>query len=321
MRTYGYPPGARRRHGAPRRHCRREAQITTAQQSAIRGSCRSDFMSHCSGVTPGGKDALTCLQKNVGSSVRRLPVGRARDHAGAGCRQGGKARAAHGTRHSAARAGSRANAASPTSRRHGRPLLPRLQLRPPPCRLGTAAEGQDGRSCAAACRHAARTCGTARPSPLRRRRPAARRSEQLKALKFTCRGDFKRLCKHVPEGPEAFACLQSHAAELSADRETSVRGARESIPAGGAMPAAGRVAVKPGAGAAQPEGALVDAAVVIRACKLDVHPALPRRRCRRRQVARLPDRARGRPDVPLPHGDEGVEPAALSGRAGLGRLT
>lgn len=42
-----------------------EAQVTSAQQSAIKASCRSDFMSKCSGVTPGGKDALVCLQKNV----------------------------------------------------------------------------------------------------------------------------------------------------------------------------------------------------------------------------------------------------------------
>jgi hypothetical protein len=43
------------------------AQITADQQSAIRGSCQSDFQSKCSGITPGGKDALTCLQKNVAS--------------------------------------------------------------------------------------------------------------------------------------------------------------------------------------------------------------------------------------------------------------
>ena len=43
------------------------AQVTSAQQSAIRSNCRSDFMSKCSGVTPGGKDALMCLQKNVDS--------------------------------------------------------------------------------------------------------------------------------------------------------------------------------------------------------------------------------------------------------------
>jgi hypothetical protein len=41
------------------------AQVTSAQQSAIRSNCRSDFMSKCSGVQPGGKDALMCLQKNV----------------------------------------------------------------------------------------------------------------------------------------------------------------------------------------------------------------------------------------------------------------
>ena len=35
-----------------------EAQISSAQQSALKANCRSDFMSHCSGVRPGGKDAL-----------------------------------------------------------------------------------------------------------------------------------------------------------------------------------------------------------------------------------------------------------------------
>ena len=43
------------------------AQVTSAQQSAIRSNCRSDFMSKCSGVQPGGKDALMCLQRNVDS--------------------------------------------------------------------------------------------------------------------------------------------------------------------------------------------------------------------------------------------------------------
>jgi hypothetical protein len=43
------------------------AQVTPEQQSAIRASCRPDFTSKCSGVTPGGKDALQCLQKNVAS--------------------------------------------------------------------------------------------------------------------------------------------------------------------------------------------------------------------------------------------------------------
>jgi hypothetical protein len=32
---------------------------------AIRASCRSDFMANCSGVTPGSKDALECLKRNL----------------------------------------------------------------------------------------------------------------------------------------------------------------------------------------------------------------------------------------------------------------
>ena len=43
------------------------AQLSAEQQSALRANCRSDFMSKCSGVTPGGKEALGCLQKNVAS--------------------------------------------------------------------------------------------------------------------------------------------------------------------------------------------------------------------------------------------------------------
>ena len=41
------------------------AQPTTDQQSALRANCRSDFMSKCSGVQPGGAEALQCLQRNV----------------------------------------------------------------------------------------------------------------------------------------------------------------------------------------------------------------------------------------------------------------
>jgi hypothetical protein len=31
----------------------------------MKAACRSDFMSHCRGVSPGGKAALACLQKNA----------------------------------------------------------------------------------------------------------------------------------------------------------------------------------------------------------------------------------------------------------------
>ena len=41
------------------------AQVTAEQQSAIRANCRGDFISKCAGVTPGGKEALQCLQRNA----------------------------------------------------------------------------------------------------------------------------------------------------------------------------------------------------------------------------------------------------------------
>jgi hypothetical protein len=39
-------------------------QPTEQQRDAIRAACRSDFMAHCAGVQPGGRDALECLIRN-----------------------------------------------------------------------------------------------------------------------------------------------------------------------------------------------------------------------------------------------------------------
>jgi hypothetical protein len=40
------------------------AAPTAQQKAAVRASCRSDFISHCSGVQPGGAEALQCLKRN-----------------------------------------------------------------------------------------------------------------------------------------------------------------------------------------------------------------------------------------------------------------
>jgi Cysteine rich repeat len=40
-------------------------QPTSEQISAIRASCRSDFMAQCAGVQPGTRDALQCLKRNA----------------------------------------------------------------------------------------------------------------------------------------------------------------------------------------------------------------------------------------------------------------
>jgi hypothetical protein len=38
-----------------------------AQRAAVKAQCRSDFMAHCSSVTPGGKEALECLAQHMSS--------------------------------------------------------------------------------------------------------------------------------------------------------------------------------------------------------------------------------------------------------------
>jgi len=42
------------------------AQPTQEQINAVRSSCRSDYMSYCRSVTPGGPEALQCLRSNSG---------------------------------------------------------------------------------------------------------------------------------------------------------------------------------------------------------------------------------------------------------------
>jgi len=60
------------------------AQPTSAQRSAIRNACQSDFMKYCSSVTPGGADALACLKKNLSSlsSACQTAVGAVSGNAG-----------------------------------------------------------------------------------------------------------------------------------------------------------------------------------------------------------------------------------------------
>jgi len=43
---------------------RASAQPSQTQRDAIRAACRSDFIANCSGVQPGGKEALECLIRN-----------------------------------------------------------------------------------------------------------------------------------------------------------------------------------------------------------------------------------------------------------------
>jgi hypothetical protein len=71
------------------------------------------------------------------------------------------------------------------------------------------------------------------------------------------------------QAPEAFACHDAQRARLSPNCRTSVADIAASMPAGG-MPPAMPVVVKPAPVPHRPMAPVIDAAVMIRACKLDM---------------------------------------------------
>jgi hypothetical protein len=173
-----------------------QAQLSSAQQSALKSSCRSDFLSHCSGVTPGGRDALVCLQKNVAGL-------------------------------------------SPACQRAVRSTMASAPAAKP------------------------------KPVPVVRAAPAARpTAAQQKALKKYCRSDFMAHCSRVrPGGQEALACLERNARRLSPACRRAVAALHPAAPLARVAPPPA-VVVAPPPPARRPS--LVSAAVMLRACKLDL---------------------------------------------------
>ena len=306
-----------------------EAQISSAQQSALRSNCRSDFMSHCSGVSPGGKDALTCLQKNVDKLsgacqgvVRATlpPPAPAAEAKPAPAPQPAPTPAAAPV---PAPAPAPAAVAAPPPPAPPAPPPAKAVAQPAPkpvvkpavkpaaavaatptteqqgamraaCRgdfmakcAGVQPGGKEALAClqghvttlSASCKKvvaatmaapgaapaAAAAVPAAPAAPVAGPDPA-----KLKAMKFTCRGDFRKLCKNVPEGPDALTCLQRNDARLSANCRTSLADLVQSMPEGAAMPAPVPAAVKPAPVPHPPKAPVIDAAVMLRACKLDL---------------------------------------------------
>lgn len=235
------------------------AQVTPDQQAAIKASCRSDFMSKCSGVRPGGAEALQCLQKNVTSLS-------------AGCQS-----AVSATLPKPAPAAVTAPPPSPPpAPAAAAPSAPAaaastIQTAKPPAATMPAAK-----SATAPAARAATPPAPAKPvaPPQQAAMPPAPAADapppptaaQMNAIKNTCRGDFSRNCKGVPPGgPEAIACLQANAARLSPNCKTSLADIADT-----AAPAAPTAPVTQ-----RPNAPVVMTAVIGRACMRDLI-----RRCR-----------------------------------------
>lgn len=146
--------------------------VSEAQKDALRSSCRSDFMANCSGVQPGGTEALQCLE----SHMAKLS---------APCQGAVK---------------SVMPKSAPAT-----PAVTKQPASPPPAAATSPAPAPSAPA----------------PSQTTEAAPAPTQ-EQAEAVRVTCRRDYRRLCRGVPQGPEALACLQRNTARLTPNCRTSV---------------------------------------------------------------------------------------------------
>lgn len=175
-------------------------QPSQAQRDAIRASCRSDFMANCSGVQPGGKDALDCLKRNLGklsggcqAAVSAISPAPAPAAVAAPALRPAPANAAPAAPVASAPANKPPAARrAPPARLVARPPAVSQPAAPPPVAVAPAAPAIQ---------------------PLVLRPMLPRRRMMLMAI---CRGDAERLCAGQPPiGPAVLDCLAVKAASLS----------------------------------------------------------------------------------------------------------
>jgi len=186
-------------------------QPTSEQISAIRASCRSDFMAQCAGVQPGTRDALECLKRNaakVSPSCKAAldAVGPPPTESAAPAPAPAKPAPAP----AAAAPPPPAAAAPPPPPATAEPSAATAEPAAPPPPGPPAAEGKKP------------------PSP------------QVAAVRAACRSDFGVHCPGVkPGGSAALRCLQAKAAALSPPCRKAVMAMGEDgapPPAAGAAP-------------------------------------------------------------------------------------
>lgn len=227
------------------------AQVTAEQQSAIRANCRSDFMSKCSGVTPGGKEALVCLQKNVASlqPACKTVVSATVPAPAAETKPAQPAPTVTASPAPKPNQSTVISAPPPRAVLPTRTVAPKPQQVPPP----QAAAPKPAVATPAAATSTA-------PAPDAAPAPTA---AQLKAISFSCRRDLSANCRGLPNGAESIACLQRNSRKLAPDCKTSLAAIADTAPLAPATPGA------PAATRA-PNAPIVMTAVIGRACLRDL---------------------------------------------------
>lgn len=170
------------------------AQVTAEQQAAIKSSCRSDFMSNCSGVQPGGAQALQCLQKNVSKLSPSCQT------------------AVSATIPKPAPIAAAPAAPPPATP----PALAAAAAAPAPAPAITAAKPP---AASIAAPKPTKPVMSAAAAPAAPQVTAAQQS----AIKSACRSDFMANCSGVqPGGPQALQCLQRNVPRLSPGCQAAV---------------------------------------------------------------------------------------------------
>lgn len=198
---------------------------TDAQRNAIKSACRSDYMSKCASVPPGGPAAFQCLQKNMaGLSSSCQAAVKALEPAA-------EAKPAVETKPAAAEA--------------ARPVAepPKAAAQPPaqalPAQAATPAKPEPAKPPAAAVAA-----------------PAVKPNEaQVAAIRSACSSDYPKVCSSVPPGgAAALQCLEQNKAKVSASCGKAVAAANgTSAPAAtSATPAAAPATTAVGTPAAAP---------------------------------------------------------------------
>jgi hypothetical protein len=194
---------------------------TEAQRAAVKAQCRSDYIAHCSDVTPGGAAALQCLQKNMASlsascqsAVRAVEASVEKAEP--------KAEAKPESKPESTPAETAAKPATEPAPTTAQPTEPAAAAARPASEPSAAPAASKATS--------AKAAGSAAPG-----KPS---SAQIAAIRSACRSDYPKVCAGVPTGgAAALQCLEKNKAKLSAGCEQAVAAASGGAAAPAAAPA------------------------------------------------------------------------------------
>ncbi|MBY3075528.1 hypothetical protein HFO65_36215 [Rhizobium laguerreae] len=215
---------------------------TEEQRNAIRAECRSDFIAQCSGVTPGGIEALTCLQQHSAtlSAGCRKAVSAISKPKSTSAEPAPAAPATTGATSPAPATGVPAHQPTQAQRSAvksacqrdfmaqcsgvtpgGTEALSCLQQHnaalSAPCQQAVAALGGSAGGGSAGSTPASGAAATVATTPApRAMMPAFSPREELMILRETCGADFQALCRMVPlGGGRGMACLRDNLQRVS----------------------------------------------------------------------------------------------------------